>query len=93
MRTHLECVACLVRQAVEITRENVPFPDQETFLKGILECIARFDYTSPPPLMAMEMYDRLREHAGIEDPYAEAKRVYTEKALSCSQRLTELITR
>jgi len=91
MQTYIECVGCLARQAVDIACQNIPPQRQESFIKDILIRLSRFDYTSPPPIMAMEMYDMLREIEGIEDPFAHVKSVYNEMALQLYPDLKEIV--
>ncbi|HDP24203.1 MAG TPA: DUF89 family protein [Deltaproteobacteria bacterium] len=93
MRTYPECVACLVRQAVDLTLNNVPEHEQHAVLKVLVTGIANADFSLPPPMVAMEMYELLRTCTGIEDPYAAAKNASTHKALGYASELSELIAR
>ncbi len=91
MRTHLDCVGCLVRQALDIARQNIPEDLQRTFIRDVLKSLGELDFDSPPPIMAMEMYGMLRETLGIHDPYAEVKYDCNSKALALYPRLKEIL--
>ena len=91
MQTSIECIGCLVRQAVDIARLNIPADSREVFIREVLRRLAGFDYESSPPIMAMEMYEILRDLTSINDPFAEIKAVYNEKALAFFPRLKEIM--
>jgi uncharacterized protein with ATP-grasp and redox domains len=91
MRTSIECIGCLVRQAVGLARLNIPAEKQEVFIRDVLKGLAGFDYESPPPIMAMGMYKILRNLTSINDPFAGIKAVYNDKALAFYPRLKEIM--
>jgi uncharacterized protein with ATP-grasp and redox domains len=91
MRTSIECIGCLARQAVDIARLHIPANRREVFIREVLKGLAGFDYESSPPIMAMEMYEILRNLTAITDPFAEIKAVYNDKALALYPRLKEII--
>ncbi|HHO76567.1 MAG TPA: hypothetical protein ENN05_09095, partial [Deltaproteobacteria bacterium] len=73
MKTYIECIGCLVKQAVEIAREHIPQDSQDAFIREMLVRISGMDYSNPPPVMATQMYALARDLAGIADPYAQIK--------------------
>ncbi|MEA2101602.1 MAG: ARMT1-like domain-containing protein [Thermodesulfobacteriota bacterium] len=91
MRTHLECVACLAKQAVEIARSNIDPKDQEGFVRDVLGRLAGFDYNDSPPMMAKQMYDMLRSMEGVDDPYSEIKASYNAMCMDYYSSLSERI--
>lgn len=91
MKTHIECIACLVKQAVEIAQEHIPQQKQDTFIRTILERISKMDYSDPPPLMATQMYSLVRGLTGVIDPYAGVKKYYNEKALGLYPEFARLV--
>jgi uncharacterized protein with ATP-grasp and redox domains len=90
MRTHLTCIACLVRQASSLAEESLDPRERERFMRRVLERAARFDYASPPPLFTREIYRILREIDGTGDPFGEKKDFYNRMALSLEPRLREI---
>jgi uncharacterized protein with ATP-grasp and redox domains len=74
MKTHLDCIPCLVRQALEAARlitEDASV--HERTLREVLEWTSGMDVSLPPPLLAQRIHSRLREISGVEDPYREVK--------------------
>jgi uncharacterized protein with ATP-grasp and redox domains len=74
MKTHLDCIPCLVRQALEAARLiTEDFSIHERILREVLEWISGMEMDLPPPLLAQRIHRRLRGITGVEDPYREAK--------------------
>ncbi|MBN2298585.1 MAG: DUF89 family protein [Deltaproteobacteria bacterium] len=91
MKTYIECIACLVKQAVEISKLHIPKDSQDPFIRDVLVRISSMDYSKPPPVMAAEMYSMIKGLTGITDPYEEIKRYYNEKALTLYPELERLV--
>ena len=75
MKTYLDCVSCLVRQAVDAVK--VAAPDEETRMKtlrAVLEEATKVDYASSPPAMGGRIHRVIREATGNPDPYLEMKK-------------------
>lgn len=82
MKTHLDCVPCIVRQSLDSAR--LVTDDEEIhkqLLREVLEATARMDFEQSPPVMAQTIHRRLRELSGQEDPYREAKDRFNRLAL------------
>ncbi len=92
MRTHHECIPCLVRHAHELAEENLPAHARDDFVTDIRNRIGRFDFDNPPPIFAMEMYGVLKRMTGTDDPYAEHKARYNRKALALYPLLEKMIS-
>lgn len=74
MRTHLDCVACLVRGTVDaIRRVTADAAVQEEVLRKVLQAAAVMDFRRPPPVMGQVIHRVIREATGNPDPYREAK--------------------
>lgn len=74
MKTSLDCIPCFIRQALEAAR--LVSPDaavHERMLREVLPWATDMDMRQPPPLMAQRIHRFLRETAGREDPYRDAK--------------------
>jgi len=84
-------VGCLVKQAIEIAQTNLKEDAREGFIREVLRQLSTFDYSNPPPIMALEMYGKIRQMAQINDPYAQIKEFYNNKALSLYPELKTLV--
>ena len=91
MRTRLECISCLVRQAAGLAGGSLPARMQEPFMRRVLEGAARFDYACPPPMFTREIYRIFEDMDGEEDPFRERKISSNHEAASLVPRLREII--
>jgi uncharacterized protein with ATP-grasp and redox domains len=74
VRTSLDCLTCLVRQAIEASRFVSDDPAlHERVVRDVLRMAAEFDFAQPPPLLAQRVQRRIRELTGAVDPYTELK--------------------
>lgn len=82
MKTHLDCIPCIIRQSLDSARlvtddERI----HEQILREVLEAAARMDLEQSPPVMAQTIHRRLRELCGQADPYRKAKHHFNQLAL------------
>ncbi len=74
MKTSLDCIPCLLRQALDAARLISTNPSvHEEILRDVLNWTGEMDLNQSPPAMAQRIHRRLREIAGVDDPYREAK--------------------
>ncbi|MBN1303645.1 MAG: DUF89 family protein [Anaerolineales bacterium] len=74
MNTSLDCIPCLLRQALEAARQVSKDPAlHEQVVREVLQWAGEMDLNQSPPAVAQRFHRRLREITGIEDPYLEAK--------------------
>jgi uncharacterized protein with ATP-grasp and redox domains len=74
MRTSLDCIPCLLRQALEAGRLVSSDPlVHERIVRDTLEWIGETDFRQSPPVLAQRIHRRLRELTGVDDPYRLAK--------------------
>lgn len=74
MNTALDCVPCLLRQALESVRLVSKDPVvHEQVMREVLHWAEEMDLNQSPPAMAQRIHRRLRELPDIEDPYLAAK--------------------
>lgn len=88
MRTHLDCVACLVRQSVDAVK--VASSDdavRKRTLQAVMAEAAKLDYALPPPEMAGRIHAVIREVSANPDPYLEVKQRCNRIALTHLDRL------
>lgn len=94
MRTHLECIPCFVRQAIDSARRVTDSPAvHEQLLREVLAVAAEMPFDQPPPVMGQLIHRRIRELTGLADPYLAAKRQANEFALRLYPDLKRRIER
>lgn len=81
MKTNLDCVPCLLRQA----REAIAYAGVETeagfaVLREVLRFMAQLDWTLPPHVLAQAVHRLIRELTGSADPYATVKQDMNRRA-------------
>ncbi len=81
MKTYLDCIPCLIQQALNTVRIITPDESkQQELLREVLKIASAFDDNSTPPAAAQKIHRFLRQQTGKEDPYAEIKRRSNETA-------------
>ena len=74
MKTSLDCIPCIVRQALDAARLVSTNPAvHEQILREVLDWTGEMDLDQTPPVIAQRIHRRLREITGVYDPYREAK--------------------
>ena len=92
MKTTLECLPCLVRQAFEASRIVDGDADlRERIMREALVITAAADLSGSPLPVVQRMQRRIRELAGDEDPFGELKRHSNEAALAMLPSLAERV--
>ena len=75
MKTSLECLPCLGRNAVEAAKRSTPDPAvRKTIVSEALHFLAEADLSMPPPFLAGKLLSIARRHAGSKDLYSEEKK-------------------
>ena len=83
MKTHLACIPCLARQALDAVTEGVADPARrEPLLRQLLRELADGDWSGTPPAMAQRLQRSIREALGDPDPYRAVKDRMNEMALN-----------
>ncbi len=92
MKTFLDCVPCLVHQALDAVRMATDDRClQETLVRRALSECAEFSLEHPPPVMGARIQQIVREGTGVEDPYRSAKIRSNEFALELLPALVERV--
>ena len=92
MKTHLDCIPCLVRQALDAARIVTDDASiHEQILRETLRLTAGMDLDRSPPLMGQLIHRRLRQMSGIADPYQAAKRHFNQLVLDALPALSASI--
>lgn len=82
MKTYVECLPCLLRQALQVARINHCSEDQQFhILQAVSNVIAGLDIMKSPPANANPIYCKIAEITGCEDPYYEKKRASNKQAM------------
>lgn len=82
MKTFLDCIPCLIRQALHSVRSTTEDERvQEAIVRAALEGIAGMDFRQPPAVMAQTIHRRIRQATGNADPYVEQKQRLNDVAL------------
>jgi uncharacterized protein with ATP-grasp and redox domains len=93
MKTYFDCIPCLVRQTLELTRFVSNDADlQEKALREALRMISEIDMRHSPPDMAQKIHKMLRLLTNVNDPYAEVKTKFNTLALQLYPELRKKIT-
>ena len=82
MKTHLDCIPCFARQALEAAR--MATEDQEErlhIMRRVMRKASSFPEDAPPPAMGGAIHRIIREVTDDADPYCEIKRRANEFAL------------
>ena len=82
MNTHLDCIPCFVRQALDAVRMATDDDSlHEQMLRDVLRLTSEMDLSESPPRIGQQIHQRLRELTGITDPYAAVKKHFNRMAL------------
>lgn len=74
MKTYLDCIPCLLRQAVDVLDcGNLSVPEREESIRAVLAALAQEDFASSPPALAGQIHRVLRPRTGVRDPYRAIK--------------------
>lgn len=92
MRTYLDCIPCLVRQALDSARlitddEAI----QEEVLREVLRLASKMVLYQTPPAMAQKIHRVIRELTGVQDPYLQVKNRFNKYALKMYPELREQV--
>jgi len=92
MKTYVECLPCLLRQALQVARITQCSEDQQVhILQAVSTIIAGLDVSKSPPANANPVYRKIAEITGCEDPYFQKKQTSNEQAKQIVPRLREEI--
>ncbi|OPZ71148.1 MAG: hypothetical protein BWY83_01293 [bacterium ADurb.Bin478] len=92
MKTYLDCIPCILRQALESARAVSSDPLlHERMLRYALQTLVDRDLTQPPPVIGRLVHRRLRELTGEADPYRAAKERFNRLTLQLLPELTAFV--
>ncbi len=74
MKTSLDCIPCILRQALDAARLVSTQPAvHEQIIRDVLRWAGEMNLNQSPPAIAQRIHRRLREITGVDDPYRKAK--------------------
>ncbi len=98
MRTKLDCIPCIMNQALRAGRAalNVSgIEEREHTLRAIMNRVAMLvpgmDLSKTPPEVASEVYEIVSKLTGVKDPYERVKMNHIDKALEIYPKLKEIV--
>jgi uncharacterized protein with ATP-grasp and redox domains len=92
MKTYLECLPCVMRQALEGVRHAVSDPAvAEEALRRAALAVSAADLAVPSPVLIGSVHQMIRELLGEDDPYKAAKEICNRNALNLYPRLRRTI--
>ena len=81
MKTALDCIPCLIRQAIDAARRSSPEPDFHLRVtREILQWASVINLQDSPPALAQQIHRRLREATAAADPYGPLKTFHNQLA-------------
>ena len=94
MKLRLDCVACIVRQALKAARLATSDERlQEIVMRRVMKRLLNAEWAGTPPQLvrASGVVSVIREVTGVDDPYAELKRKSNDEALSIMDEAKKII--
>ncbi len=92
MQSTLDCVTCMLEQALRAARAaGAAYEDQERVLRTVMRDLARADWGGTPIDIAMPVHRSVRRLLGVDDPFSAQKRKATAQALAALPRLRRAV--
>ena len=94
MQTCLDCIPCLLRQAIDALR--LATADEKShieILRRVLSALSRMDLSASPPRMAQQIHRMVRQDTATRDPYKSVKERLNRTALSLYPDLEARVAR
>ena len=94
MRAPLDCVPCIIRQAIESLQLATPDGTaQRRILGEVLGAVAEMDQALPPPAIVQRIHRMIRLSSGCDDPYHGSKAYLTAVLLTMYPSLARRVER
>jgi uncharacterized protein with ATP-grasp and redox domains len=94
MKTYLECIPCFMNQALRAGRMAT---NDEKIIKAVLDetgdLIKNIPMQNTPAETGMLVYNIVKKHTGVYDPYAAIKARHIEEAKAIFPELVEIVNR
>ncbi len=91
MKASLECLECVVRQALRTARIASDDPEvHRRVINAVVAEIPQMDMNDSPAVLSLPLYRYAREISGVDDPYEEIKREQNAAILALEPMLEAL---
>lgn len=91
MKYSIDCLPCLLQQAVRIAKNHLPNEaDQIVLIKDIMATMASMEENVSAPYIARKIQIALKEALNNPDPYKEDKNYYNQEMLKLEKELTQV---
>ncbi len=92
MKTHINCIPCILRQSIELVQISVEDRQKQAeVINKVLSFLTTVDYTTPPPVIGQEVFQIIYQITGNVDPYSELKRKNNQLGLTLYDELLRLV--
>jgi uncharacterized protein with ATP-grasp and redox domains len=92
MKTYLDCLPCMLRQALEAARmAGADAGQQRAILNRVMELLAEVSVDSTPAETGYHVHRIVREMTGVKDPYRSVKEEATRNAWHLVPCLREIV--
>lgn len=94
MKTRLDCIFCIQRQALDAVRlVTNDVKEQERILRSVMVNILEMNWNTCPPDIADVMYNIIRKESKEDDPYKTIKKECNDIALGMYPELKKIVDR
>jgi len=94
MKTHLDCIPCFFKQALEASRlAGAEKGQQKKILDKVCKAVLKFSLDSPPPRMGRKIYKIVIDETRNKDPFYLVKQKSNKLALKLYPKLKQKIYR
>ena len=92
MKTHFECIPCIVNSYLRLAETDViPEDKQEKILRRLLQFLSEEDYDLSPPALGRGLHRMLRDLLQNSDPYIQIKEKYNRMMMDLYPSLREIV--
>ena len=90
MKTYFDCIPCLLRQTLDVTRKITSDEvQQEQIIRAVLKETSRANLLESPPMLAWRIHHLIKKLTGVQDTYQEIKEFSNKLALKMLPELKE----
>ncbi len=92
MRTYLECIPCIIEQAIDVTNQLTQDEEKrEELIQKVLMTLSGVSYHHPPPYLGREAHRVIRKVLNNHDPFFKLKREFNHVAKKLYPSLKEKV--
>lgn len=92
MKVHLECIPCLLRQALDATKmSSTDMATREAALREVMNYLSNAQWDRTTPELATNVHRIIKKVTGNTDPYSQLKEKYNHAALELYPKLAAIV--